>query len=63
MLAANNTPNFRTTSDFRKDHPAALSGLFLQVLAFCQRAGLVKLSHVALGGTEVRANASRHKAI
>ena len=63
VLAANNTPDFRTISDFRKDHLAALAGLFLQVLAFCQRAGLVKLGHVALDGTKVRANASRHKAM
>ena len=51
VLAANNTPDFRTISDFRKDHLGALAGLFLQVLAFCQRAGLVKLGHVALDGT------------
>ncbi len=63
VLAANNTPDFRTISDFRKDHLGALSGLFLQVLAFCQRAGLVNLGHVALDGTKVRANASRHKAM
>ena len=63
VLAANNTPDFRTISDFRKDHLAALTGLFLQVLALCQRAGLVKLGHVALDGTKVRANASRHKAM
>ena len=63
VLAANNTPDFRTISDFRKDHLAALTGLFLQVLAFCQRAGLVKLGHVALDGAKVRANASKHKAM
>ena len=63
VLAANNTPDFRTISDFRKDHRAALSGLFLQVLELCQRAGLVKLGHVALDGTKVRANASKHKAM
>ena len=63
VLAANNAPNFRTISDFRKDNLAALSGLFLQVLALCQRAGLVKLGHVALDGTKVKANASRHKAM
>ena len=63
VLAANNTPDFRTISDFRKDHLGALSGLFLQVLAFCQRSGLVKLGHVALDGAKVRANASRHKAM
>ena len=63
VLAANNTPDFRTVSDFRKDNLEALSGLFLQVLALCRRAGLVKLGHVALDGTKVRANASRHKAM
>ena len=55
VLAANNTPDFRTISDFRKDNLEALSGLFLQVLALCRRAGLVKLGHVALDGTKVRA--------
>ena len=63
VLAANNTPDFRTISDFGKDHLGALSGLFLQVLELCQRAGLVKLGHVALDGTRVRANASNHKAM
>ncbi len=63
VLAANNTPDFHTISDFRKDHLEALTALFLQVLALCQRAGLVKLGHVALDGTKVRANASRHKAM
>ena len=63
VLAANNAPDFRTISDFRKDHLAALTGLFLQVLGFCQRAGLVKLGHVALDGTKDRANASKHKAM
>ncbi len=63
VLAANNTPDFRTVSDFRKDHLEALGELFLQVLALCQQAGLVKLGHVALDGTKVRANASRHKAM
>ena len=63
VLAANNTPGLRTVSDFRKDHLAALSELFLQVLALCQQAGLVKLGHVALDGTKVRANASKHKAM
>ena len=62
VLAANNTPDFRTISDFRKDNLDALSGLFVQVLALCQQAGLVKLGHVALdGGTKVKANASKHK--
>ncbi len=63
VLAANNTPDFRTVSDFRKDHLGALSGLFLQVLMLCQREGLAKLGHVALDGTKMRANASKHKAM
>ena len=63
VLAANNTPDFRTISDFRKDNLDALSGLFVQVLALCRQAGLVKLGHVALDGTKVKANASKHKAM
>ena len=63
VLAANNTPDFRTISDFRKDNVDALPGLFVQVLALCQQAGLVKLGHVALDGTKVKANASKHKAM
>lgn len=56
-------PDFRTISDFRKRHLAALGELFVQVLRLCQEAGLVKLGHVALDGTKVKANASKHKAM
>ena len=56
-------PDFRTISDFRRRHLAALAGLFAQVLQLCRKAGLVKLGHVALDGTKVQANASRHKAM
>jgi transposase len=63
VLAANNTPDFRTISDFRKDHLKALAGLFLQVLKLCQKAGMVKLGHVAIDGTKIKANASKHKAM
>jgi transposase len=63
VLAANNTPDFRTVSDFRKEHLKALAGLFLQVLKLCQKAGLVKLGHIALDGTKIKANASKHKAM
>jgi len=63
VLAANNTPDFRTISDFRKDHLEALAGLFLEVLKLCQKAGLVKLGHVSLDGTKIKANASKHKAM
>jgi len=58
-----NRPDFRTVSDFRKRHLQALQGLFVQVLKLCQRAGLVKLGHVALDVTKVKANASKHKAM
>jgi transposase len=56
-------PDFRTINTFRKRHLAALSGLFLQVLKLCRAAGLVKLGHVALDGTKIKANASKHKAM
>ena len=56
-------PDFRTISDFRKRHLAALGELFVQVLRLCQQAGLVKLGHVALDGTKLKANASKHKAM
>src|SRR5246127_2856866 len=56
-------PDFRTVSDFRKRHLKALSGLFGQILRLCEKAGLVKLGHVALDGTKIKANASKHKAM
>jgi transposase len=56
-------PDFRTISDFRKRHLEALTGLFVQVLRLCRKAGLVKLGHVALDGTKLAANASKHKAM
>lgn len=58
-----NQPDFRTISDFRKRHLKALSGLFVQVLKLCRQAGLAKLGHVALDGTKVKANASKHKSM
>ena len=58
-----NKPDFRTISTFRRRHLVALRGLFVQVLRLCQTAGLVKLGHVAVDGTKLRANASRHKAM
>ena len=61
-VTALNKPDFRTISEFRRRHLTALSGLFVQVLALCQRAGLVGLGHVAVDGTKLRANASKHKA-
>ena len=58
-----NKPDFRTISEFRKRHLKALGGLFVQVLRLCQKAGLVSLGHVALDGTKIKANASKHKAM
>lgn len=56
-------PNFRTINKFRARHLAALSGLFMQVLTLCRQAGLASLGHVAIDGTKVEANASKHKAM
>src|SRR5215471_16304827 len=58
-----NKPDFRTISEFRRRHLEALKGLFQQVLRLCRQAGLVKLGHVALDGTKIKANASKHKAM
>ncbi len=63
MIVALDPPDFRTVSEFRRRHLAALSGLFIQVLRLCETAGLVKLGHVALDGTKIPANASKHKAM
>ena len=62
-VTAMNRPDFRTISEFRRRHLAALAELFVQVLVLCRRAGLVGLGHVALDGTKLRANASKHKAM
>ena len=61
FLAANQCPDHRAFSRFRRRHLAAMEGLFMQVLGLCQQAGMVKLGNVGLDGTKVRANASRHK--
>lgn len=63
VLAANNTPDFRTLSEFRRRHLQALGELFQQVLRLCRQAGLVKLGTVALDSTKVQANASKHRAM
>ena len=63
VIAGDDIPNFRTISDFRKLHIKELQQLFVQVLQLCQEAGLVKLGHIALDGTKIKANASRHKAM
>ena len=62
-LAANTAPDYRSISRFRRRHLDALPPLFLQVLGLCAKAGLVYLGRVALDGTKLLANASRHKAM
>ena len=62
-VTALNRPDFRTISEFRRRHLDALAGLFVQVLALCRRAGLAGLGHVAVDGTKIKANASKHKAM
>lgn len=63
VIAANRHPDHDSICDFRRRHLKALAGLFVQILRLCQQAGLVKLGHVALDGTKVKANASKHKAM
>jgi transposase len=63
VLAAGNEPDFRTISDFRKIHLEALQGLFEQVLRIAVETGAMKVGRVALDGTKVKANASKHKAM
>jgi len=62
-VTAMQRPDFRTVSNFRLRHLEALADLFQQILRLCQKAKLVKLGHVALDGTKVQANASKHKAM
>jgi transposase len=62
-IVALDPPDFRTLCEFRKRHLKALSRLFVQVLKLCDKAGLVKLGHVAFDGTKIKANASKHKAM
>lgn len=62
-VTAMQKPDHRTIGKFRLRHLEALGELFVQVLRLCSRAGLVRLGHVALDGTKVKANASKHKAM
>jgi transposase len=63
VLAGDQHPDHDSLAAFRKRHLDALAGLFVQVLRLCQGAGLVALGHVALDGTKVKANTSKHKAM
>lgn len=61
FLAANQHPDYKSFSNFKKRHAAAMEGAFIQVVALCRQMGLVKLGHVAVDGTVLKANASRTK--
>src|SRR6185436_1120325 len=63
VLVGEDIPDFRTLSDFRKIHLARLEALFVEVLKLCALAGLARVGTIALDGTKVKANASRHKAM
>lgn len=63
FLAAGHTPNHRCINDFRLRHGQALQALFLESVRLCQEAGMVSLVHLAVDGTKLAANASKHKAM
>jgi len=63
FIAAETHPHFTTINSFRLVHHEALAALFLQILRLCEKAGLVSLGHVAIDGTKIQANASKHKAM
>ena len=63
VLAAGNAPDFRTIADFRKTHLTALRGFFEQVLRLARELGAPRVGRVALDGTKIKANASKHKAM
>jgi transposase len=62
-LAGDQHPDHSTLAEFRKRHLGALAGLFTQALQLCAKAGLVKLGHVAVDGSKIQGNASKHKAM
>jgi transposase len=63
IIVGDDIPDFHTISNFRKVHLARLETLFVEVLKLCALAGLTKVGTIALDGTKVKANASRHKAM
>ena len=63
VLTGDTHPDHSSIAEFRRKHLGALSALFLEILRLCQKAGMVKLGRVALDGTKVKANASKHKAM
>ena len=63
VIVGENVPAFQRISEFRRRHLPQMQALFIEVLALCREAGLLKVGRLALDGTKVKANASRHKAM
>src|SRR5919197_414584 len=63
VLSCNQHPDHDSIAQFRRRHLTALSRLFLQVLQLCQRAGLIKLGHVAIDSTKIKANAAKRQSL
>jgi transposase len=63
VLSCNQQPDHDSIAGFRKRHLQELGRLFVQVLQLCERAGLVKLGHVAIDGTKIKANASKYQSL
>lgn len=63
VLSGGATPDYHTIGEFRQRFTKEIAALFVQVLGLCQEAGLVRLGHISLDGTKLRANASKHKAM
>ena len=63
VLAAGNEPDFRTITEFRRIHLKALEGLFEQVLRLALKLGATRMGRIAIDGSKVKANASKHKAM
>lgn len=63
VLSCNQQPDHDSIAGFRKRHLQELGRLFVQVLQLCERAGLVKLDHIAVDGTKIKANASKYQSL
>lgn len=63
VIGGGNHPDHSRIARFRRDHLEAVRGLFVQVLSLCRAAGMVKLGQVAIDGTKIQANASKHEAM
>jgi len=63
FLSGNQQPDHWVISEFRRRHHQALGDIFVQTVHLAQKAGLIKLNHVAVDGTKIKANASKHSAM